>query len=136
MDNRGGFFHVTEVILMPQKPKRPCSYPGCPMLTVERFCDKHAKIDAKHYELYQRDPKTRKRYGSNWIKIRATFIRTNPLCAKCQQDGRLTPAQEVHHIIPLRDGGTHDVNNLMSLCSSCHSTITAKTENRWGRRGL
>ncbi|MCR1954151.1 HNH endonuclease, partial [Clostridioides mangenotii] len=23
---------------MPKKPKRPCSYPGCPELTDGRFC--------------------------------------------------------------------------------------------------
>lgn len=28
---------------MPKKPKRPCSYPGCPELTDRRFCEEHAK---------------------------------------------------------------------------------------------
>ena len=37
---------------MPTKPKRPCSYPGCPKLTDGRFCEEHAKTEAKRYEKY------------------------------------------------------------------------------------
>ncbi|WP_420838364.1 HNH endonuclease [Allobaculum mucilyticum] len=33
--------------------------------------------------------------------------------------------EQVHHIVPLSQGGTHDENNLMSLCKSCHSRIHA-----------
>ena len=44
-------------------------------------------------------------------------------------EGRLTPAEEVHHILPLAVGGTHDENNLMALCKSCHSRITIKSNN-------
>ena len=29
---------------MPRKPKRPCSYPGCPKLTDGRFCEEHQKL--------------------------------------------------------------------------------------------
>lgn len=35
---------------MPRKPKRPCSYPGCPNLTDGRFCPEHEKMEAKRYE--------------------------------------------------------------------------------------
>lgn len=28
---------------MPRKPKRPCSFPGCPNLTDGRFCEEHEK---------------------------------------------------------------------------------------------
>lgn len=34
---------------MPRKPKRPCSYPGCPNLTDGRFCPEHEKKEAKRY---------------------------------------------------------------------------------------
>jgi 5-methylcytosine-specific restriction protein A len=33
----------------------------------------------------------------------------------------LIPADEVHHILPIDQGGTHAENNLMSLCQSCHT---------------
>ena len=30
---------------MPVKPASPCSHPGCPELTHERYCDAHAKAE-------------------------------------------------------------------------------------------
>jgi len=115
---------------MPYKPKRPCSYSGCPELTHGQFCEAHAKRDAREYEKYRREPETHKRYGRVWKRIRDRYIATHPLCEQCRRDGRLTPALEVHHIKPLSEGGTHDVNNLMALCSSCHSGITLGETNK------
>jgi len=117
---------------MPYKPKKPCAFPGCPNLTDGRFCQAHAIQDAREYEKYRRDPDTRKRYGRAWKRIRDRYIAAHPLCERCQQDGRLTPAQEVHHIKPLANGGTHDTSNLMALCSPCHSGITLAENNRRG----
>lgn len=117
---------------MPTKPKRPCSYPGCPLLTNGRYCVDHKKLTDNHYNKYQRDRNHHKRYGKEWWQIRHSYITANPLCEECKKDGRLTPAKEVHHIKPLADGGTHDDNNLMSLCKQCHSSITAREGGRWG----
>lgn len=118
---------------MPYKPKRPCAYPSCPKLTDGRYCEEHQKLTDKSYNKYQRDPATRKRYGSAWRKIRSRYIKAHPLCEECKKAGKLTPAQEVHHVVPLSKGGTHEESNLMSLCTSCHSTITAREGGRWGR---
>jgi 5-methylcytosine-specific restriction protein A len=117
---------------MPKKPKRPCSYPGCPRLTDERYCEEHQKEVDFQYNKYGRDPATRKRYGRTWRRIRDSYIKAHPLCEQCQQVGKLTPAEEVHHLIPLSKGGANDESNLMSLCTSCHSTITAREGGRWG----
>lgn len=117
--------------LVPRKPKRSCSYPSCPNLTDGRFCDEHQKQENKRYEKYQRSPAVKKRYGYKWRKIRAKFVKDNPLCVKCLEQGRLTPVEEVHHILPLSKGGTHEVTNLMALCKSCHSKITAEEGDRW-----
>lgn len=38
----------------------------------------------------------------------------------------MTPSTEVHHILPLEKGGTHNEDNLMALCKPCHSRITAE----------
>ena len=81
--------------MVPTKPKRPCSYPGCPKLTDGRFCEEHAKAEAKRYEKYDRDPAVRRRYGRAWKRIRDRYIQEHPLCELCQRDGRLTPAEEV-----------------------------------------
>jgi 5-methylcytosine-specific restriction protein A len=56
---------------MPYKPQHPCAHPGCAALTASRFCPAHTKQEARHYERYQRDPATRKRYGRSWAKVRA-----------------------------------------------------------------
>lgn len=116
---------------MPYKPKKPCAYPSCHRLTNSRYCEEHAKQVARHYNKYGRDPATRKLYGRTWQKIRAALLSTTPLCEQCKDAGKLTPATEVHHIIPLSKGGTNDTDNLMSLCKSCHSEITARESGRW-----
>ena len=86
-----------------------------------------------HYEKYERDPAVRKRYGRAWSKIRDSYLASHPLCEQCAKDRTITVAEEVHHILPLSKGGSHDFHNLMSLCVSCHSRVTAKEGGRWGR---
>jgi 5-methylcytosine-specific restriction protein A len=115
---------------MPYKPNKPCAHPGCPKLTPSRFCPDHAKQDARDYEKYRRDPVTRKRYGYAWRKIRDLYIAAHPLCERCESAGRVVPAREVHHILPLSQGGTHAADNLMALCPSCHSGFTLAEINR------
>ena len=119
---------------MPKRPKRPCSYPGCPKLTDGRFCDEHAKQEAQQYERYRRDPAAKKRYGRTWKRLRDRYIKAHPLCERCAKDEKVTPAEEVHHIKPLSHGGTNDEDNLMSLCKSCHSLISAESGDRWHNR--
>jgi 5-methylcytosine-specific restriction protein A len=46
------------------------------------------------------------------------------LCEECEHDNRIKPADLVHHIIPLTDGGKRlDHDNLMAVCSRCHTKI-------------
>lgn len=116
---------------MPRKPKRPCSYPGCPCLTDRRYCEEHEKLTNKQYEHYGRKYKKNERYGHAWQKVRARYVKTHPFCEECFKNGVLTPVQHVHHIKPLEDGGTNDEDNLMSLCKSCHSRIHAERGDRW-----
>ncbi|MBG9259533.1 HNH endonuclease [Corynebacterium belfantii] len=116
---------------MPKKPARPCSALGCPELTHDRFCSKHAKTEVKRYRKYQRDPKINRRYGSRWRKIRAAYIAAHPLCEDCLAAGSITPVQEVHHVLPLEHGGSHDFANLRSLCKPCHSRQSALDGDRW-----
>ena len=115
---------------MPYKPKRPCSHPGCGRLTDGRYCDEHKQIAERQYNQYLRDRDTNKRYGRAWKKIRARFLLQHPLCEQCRSEGRLTAADEVHHILPLANGGTNEEGNLMALCKSCHSRITIGSSNR------
>lgn len=111
---------------MPYKPKKPCAHPGCAKLTAGRYCEEHQKQEAKRYNHCDRDPEANKRYGRSWNRIRTAFLSANPLCEVCKRDGRLTPAELVHHKRKLTDGGTNDWSNLQALCSECHSRLHAE----------
>ena len=108
---------------MPRKPKRPCSYPGCPNLTDGQYCEQHRKYARQQYDRYERAPHTASKYGRAWHRIRARYVAAHPLCEQCLKEGRITPVEEVHHIVPISKGGTHAEDNLMSLCQSCHTKI-------------
>ena len=108
---------------MPRAPKKPCKYPGCPNLTDEDYCEKHKTIARRQYDRYERDPNVKKKYGYSWQKIRNRYIMSHPLCEMCLEEGKSTLAEEVHHIIPVKRGGTNETINLMSLCRSHHNAI-------------
>ena len=123
---------LRRVLFMPKRPRSPCRWNGCPQLTEESYCKEHKKLVNRLYNRWKRDKNTYKSYGKTWRKIRLQHINEHPLCEVCKQKGMLTPANEVHHIIPLSEGGTNETSNLMSLCKSCHSRITATEGGRWG----
>ena len=51
----------------------------------------------------------------------------NPLCEECDRAGYTTPGQCVDHIKPMRFGGSPTaLNNLQTLCNSCHAYKTGK----------
>ena len=111
---------------MPKKPKRPCSYPGCPRLADGQYCGEHSAVARKQYDKYERSADVNKKYGRAWKRIRDRHITQHPLCERCQEEGRLVPAEEVHHIVRLSPDNIWDTNitlnpdNLISLCKDCH----------------
>lgn len=126
-----GFLYArTEVNQLPRTPKKPCSHSNCPELTEGRFCKEHEKLDRKHYNKHSRNPDTNRKYGRAWKRIRDSYIAIHPLCEHCQRDGKLTPAEEVHHKLPVSQGGQHNRENLMSLCRSCHNKIHLEIGDR------
>lgn len=115
---------------MPRKPKRPCAHPGCPNLADKLYCPEHEKAARQQYDKYERSPTVNKTYGRAWKRIRDRYAAEHPLCEKCLEEGRVTLMEEVHHILPVSRGGTHDRTNLMSLCRSCHNKIHLKMGDR------
>ena len=121
---------------MPRMPRRGCAYGTCSRLAVEgsQYCEEHKKLMDKRYNDYERSPDTNKKYGRAWKRIRDRYVREHPLCERCLAEGRLTPGEEVHHILPISQGGTHNPENLMSLCQSCHTKIHMEMGDRQIRR--
>ena len=115
---------------MPRKPLKPCRFHGCPELTDGQYCEKHRKAARRQYDKYERSEDIHLKYGFRWHKIRQRYVKAHPLCELCLKEGRYTPVEEVHHILPVSKGGTHDESNLMSLCRSCHNKIHIEMGDR------
>lgn len=62
-------------------------------------------------------------YGRAWDIKRAQILRRDNYlcqCKRCAADGRITPANEVDHIVPKAKGGTDDDDNLQAINHECH----------------
>lgn len=58
--------------------------------------------------------------GRRLQAMRAALFSRNPLCVECQKVGRVVPATQRDHIIPLAEGGADDETNEQGLCDECH----------------
>lgn len=120
---------------MPYKPKKPCKYPGCNKLTDGTYCTEHSHLMYRRYNQERRDPAINNRYlNDEWRQVRETYIVAHPFCEICKRKGKLVRAEEVHHIRPLAEGGTHAFTNLISLCHRCHARIHAERGDGLNRR--
>jgi 5-methylcytosine-specific restriction endonuclease McrA len=55
-----------------------------------------------------------------WRKLRARKLADEPRCERCLAKGMVTMATEVHHVLPIsQGGGKYDWNNLESVCGEC-----------------
>lgn len=116
---------------MPSRPKRPCRHPGCPSLVDLGYCDKHRKANRKSYD-EQRGTSSQRGYGGRWQKVRAAFLKRNPLCVKCMDEGRITAGTVVDHLIPHRGDPVlmWDEDNFQTLCGPHHNRDKQREEKR------
>lgn len=113
---------------------KPCTAPGCHRLTTsyDSRCDlhprkRHHNQESKKASDDRRGSASSRGYDWRWKKLRDAYLAKNPLCEHCLADGRVTIANEVDHIVALRDGGARlDPSNLQSLCIACHRAKTQK----------
>jgi 5-methylcytosine-specific restriction enzyme A len=55
-----------------------------------------------------------------WRKLRARKLADEPRCERCLEKGLVTMATEVHHVLPINEGGAkYDYANLQSVCGDC-----------------
>lgn len=105
--------------------------PGCPALSHEGYCPRHAKGAARERHRRMdagRESAPKRGYGWTWHKLRSWYLRSLPLCegpyGRRAKADRIETAQMVHHKVPLDEGGENRESNLMSLCLKCHGRLT------------
>ena len=116
--------------MSPMRPKKPCSAPGCPKLVDagQRFCDKHKRQERKRYADTPERKESNRFYSSKrWLKLRAMFLRSHPLCEKCGDVARIAH----HSKVSVKDDPSRAMewDNLEALCQKCHE---AEHPDRWG----
>lgn len=117
---------------MSRRAPHVCSVPGCPNLVPPgraHYCPAHERERQRGVNA-RRPADYKEPYGAEWQRVRAAYLAEHPACARCG-----APATDVHHVVPLRAGGTHDEANLQSLCRPCHSAHTARHDGGFGNAG-
>lgn len=120
---------------MPKRLKKPCRHPGCPSLTRTRFCEQHTKDQHQRPSERWRGTAAERGYDSDWIKVaKARRVLDCFLCQLCEQNGKLTEARIVDHIIPIhvRPDWRLELANTQVLCESCHQHKTNQDNARYG----
>jgi 5-methylcytosine-specific restriction protein A len=69
-------------------------------------------------------------YTWAWTKARNAYLRDNPLCVYCRNEGRVTAADVVNHKIPHRGDQElfWDESNWESLCKRHHDSDAQMAE--------
>ena len=74
-----------------------------------------------------RGTSTERGYGTAWRKLRDCILKRDfYLCQVCAAKGRVTPANQVDHVIPKVKQGTDEETNLQSICDPCHRDKSAR----------
>ena len=70
--------------------------------------------------------------NKQWRELSKWYKMCHPICEYCDQQGQLTPAEHVHHILsPFEQGLSYeekmvrllDPDNLMAVCQKCHNIL-------------
>lgn len=122
---------------IPQKPSRPCRYPGCPALTSHRsgYCEKHLKLTMSQYD-QERGSSAQRGYDYRWQRYREVYLVEHPLCVLCaKKDPPIVKAANiVDHIIPHKGDYNFfwDPKNHQPLCEECHNIKSASEDGGFG----
>jgi len=67
--------------------------------------------------------------SARWGRVRSLQLQLEPFCKGCRP--KITEATIVDHITPVSQGGEiWDMDNLQSLCVSCHNRKSLLEQNR------
>ena len=59
-------------------------------------------------------------YPDNWEDRRKRVLERDDY--ECQECGATDTTLQVHHITPISEGGSHSLDNLKTICRSCHAS--------------
>ncbi len=79
--------------------------------------------DQRYDQKRRDDPAKKARSTALYQRFRKYFLINNPLCRPCQERGRITATQEVHHVRTLRihPEDLRDADQCMPVCRACHA---------------
>ena len=120
-----------------------CTYPGCREIVDDGTarCPHHTEAPSftpkKRYRHHYHDGK-RIYQSARWRRLRDVQIQREPFCRDCLKYDVVTPAKIADHIVEIEDGGdVWNIDNLQSLCFSCHNAKTArKAKERRQNKGF
>lgn len=99
------------------RKKRWCNNPSCKEVIDEKV---------KTFNYKKRQKKIERGTYRNGVsqELRKSILeRDNFTCNLCRIENTNPGKMQVHHIVPVSDGGLDDGNNLITVCKSCHTSI-------------
>jgi 5-methylcytosine-specific restriction protein A len=121
---------------MARSAKRPCTYPGCGVLTETGRCAKHAYVEKQQHDA-TRGNRHERGYDNAWARYSAARLRKHPLC-ECEQckagELRVMVATITDHKVPHRGDRKlfWDTANHQSMAKACHDRKTAAEDGGFG----
>jgi 5-methylcytosine-specific restriction endonuclease McrA len=112
-----------------KRRRRYCLTPGCSEMVERGRCAKHKRERQRAYDSARDSGWKRSRrsfyWSRRWREFRAAYVRKYPLCVRCLAEGRTSPTEHVHHVVPREEapGRSFDDSNLEALCASCHNIV-------------
>lgn len=73
-------------------------------------------------------------YDRKYRKNRAITLANNPYCVRCGVDTRALGNGTADHIVSLNLGGSNELSNLQTMCTTCNYGLGDKTKRRNNKR--
>lgn len=107
-----------------------CSKPGClehiPRSQKPPYCTAHQRQRNRIYDRTREPQIVAFYHSSKWRKLRASVLaEAFHLCESCKEQGELTPADTVHHLVELKEDWALRLTreNLIAICRTCHEKV-------------
>lgn len=106
--------------------KECCEY-CAPIIEAKKIENRRAS--SRKYDTKRNNKYVHFYYSKEWKALRDKKLsQCGYLCEECSKNGVIKAAEDVHHIIPVKEDWEKrlDIENLMAVCVSCHNKIEKK----------